>query len=111
MTRFMRRDINRVEENVFQVGVAIATQNPNSIFDVAAEHRMPALEQFVQIAKQLAGHRLFGMPSRDAQGSTGRRDADAERLLDGADVRVVLAEQIGKQPWVVEMKFERVFSN
>ena len=27
----------------------------------------------------------------------------------GADVRVVLAEQIGKQARVVEMEFERVF--
>src|SRR5208283_1621022 len=102
---------HRIEEDVLQIGVAIATQNPNSIFDVAAEHRMPALEQLVQIAEQLAGHRLFGMASRNAQGSAGRADTDAERLLDGADVRVVLAEQIGKQPWVVEMKFERVFSN
>ncbi len=107
----MRRDINRIEENVLQVGVAIATQNPNSIFDVAAEHRMPALEQLVQIAEQLAGHGLFGVSARDAQGSAGHRDADAERLLDGADVRVVLAEQIGEQPWIVELKFERVFSN
>ncbi len=107
----VRRDINRIEENVLQVGIAIATQNPNSVFDVAAEHRMPALEQLVQIAEQLARHRLFGMASGDAQGGAGHRDANAEGLLDGADVRIVLAEQIGKQTWVVEMEFERVFNS
>ncbi len=107
----MRGDVNRIEEDVLQIGVAIATQNPNSIFDVAAEHRMPALEQLVQIAEQLAGHGLFGVTAGDAQGSAGHRDANAERLLDGANVRIVLAEQIGEQPWIVELKFEGVFSN
>jgi transposase len=72
---------------------------------------MPALEQLVQIAEQLARHRLFGMTSRDAQGGAGRADANAERLLDGADVRIVLAEQIGKQPRVVELEIERVFNS
>jgi len=51
------------------------------------------------------------MAPRDAQGGAGRGDANAKRLLDGADVRIVLAEKIGKQPGVVEVEFERVFSN
>ncbi|HXN87027.1 MAG TPA: hypothetical protein VN867_13205 [Candidatus Binataceae bacterium] len=51
------------------------------------------------------------MASRDTQGGAGRGDANAERLLNGADVRIVLAEKVGKQPGVVEMEFERVFSN
>src|SRR5579872_5114504 len=81
----MRRHIDRIEEDVLQVGIAVAAQDPNAIFDVAAEHRMSALEQLVQIAEQLARHRLFGMASRDAQGGTGHGDTNAERLLDGAD--------------------------
>ena len=36
-------------------------------------------------------------------------DAHAERLLDRADVRVVLAEQIGETAVVVEVEFERIF--
>jgi hypothetical protein len=49
--------------------------------------------------------------SRDAQGGAGRGDPNAERLLDGANVRIVLAEKVGKQPGVVEVELERVFSN
>ncbi len=107
----MRRHVDRIEEDILQVGVAVAPQNPNSVFDVAAENRMPTLEQFVQVAEQLACHRLLGVASRDAQGGAGHRDANPERLLDGTDVRIVLAEQIGKQPWIVEVELERVFSN
>jgi hypothetical protein len=62
-----------------------------------------ALEQLVQVAEQLSGERLFGM-------SAGDGDTDAEGRFDGADMRVVLAEQIGEQPGIVEMEFERVFS-
>ncbi len=68
-----------------------------------------ALSSSYKSPSSFARHRLFGMASRDAQGGAGHRDADAERLLDGADVRIVLAEQIGEQPWVVEVEFERVF--
>jgi len=44
--------------------------------------------------------------ARDAQGSAGDRNPNAKGLLDGTDVRIVLAEEVGEQPWVVEMEFE-----
>jgi hypothetical protein len=50
------------------------------------------------------------MSARDLERSAGDRDTDAEGLFDGADMRVVLAEQIGEQPGIVEVEFERVFS-
>ena len=32
-------------------------------------------------------------------------------MLDGSHVRVILAEQLGKQALIVEMKLERIFND
>jgi hypothetical protein len=70
---------------------------------------MPVLENFVELADHLAGQRLLGVRAGNLQRRAGHPDADAERSFDRAHVRVVLAEQIGKQARIVEMEFERVF--
>jgi hypothetical protein len=44
----------------------------------------------------------------DAQRGAADANPDAERLLDGSNMRVVLSQQIGKLSWIVEVKFERV---
>ena len=67
------------------------------------------MSRLVEFAEHLAGQRLLGMAAGDSQRAAVDADPHAERLLDRADVRVVLAEQIGKQAMVVEMEFERIF--
>jgi hypothetical protein len=47
---------------------------------------------------------------RDAHRGTVDVDPNAERLLECADVRVVLAEQVGYQAGIVEVEFQRVFA-
>ena len=37
-------------------------------------------------------------------------DSDAERLLNCADVTVMLSEQFSEETMVVEMEFERIFA-
>jgi hypothetical protein len=49
------------------------------------------------------------MGARDTQCAAVDADPDAEPLLDYMDVSVVLAEEIGKEPMVVEVEFERIF--
>ncbi len=55
------RDVNRVEENIFQLGVAIAADNSNRVLDVARIDRVAVLEQIVNLADNFAGERLLGM--------------------------------------------------
>src|SRR5262249_50895951 len=106
----VRRDVNRVEENVLELGVPIAAENPNRVLHIAWVNRMPALEQIVQLGNYLASESLFRMSARNPERRSRDSHTNAERLLDRANMSVVLAEQIGEQAWVVEMEFERVFS-
>jgi hypothetical protein len=43
------------------------------------------------------------MRPRDPERCAADADSYAERLLDGADVRIMLAEEIGEEPRVVEV--------
>jgi len=66
-------------------------------------------QQIVDLADHLARERLLGVRARNPQRGSGYADSDSQRRFDRADVRVVLAEQIGEQARIVEMEFERVF--
>jgi hypothetical protein len=48
--------------------------------------------------------------SRDAHGGTVDVDPNTQRLLQRADVRVVLTEQVSYQAGIVEVQFQRVFA-
>jgi len=104
------RDVNRVEENIFQLGVAVAADDSNRVLDVARIDRVAVLQQIVNLADHFARERLLRVRARNSERGAGDADANAERGLDGADVCVMLAEQVGKQTRIVEMEFERVFS-
>src|SRR5208282_1918525 len=105
----VRGDVNRVEKNIFQLGVAVAANNSNRVLDVARIDRVAVLQQIVNLADHLARERLLGVRARNSQRGSGHANPDSQRRLDSADVRVVLAEQIGEQARIVEMKFERIF--
>ena len=109
MTRLFGGDVNRVEKNILQLGVAVAANNSNRVLDVARIDRVAVLEQIVNLADHLARERLLGVRAGNSQRGSGHANPDSQRRLDSADVRVVLAEQIGKQARIVEMKFERIF--
>ena len=111
MTRLCGGDIDRIEENIFEVGVAIGAQNPHRVLDVARIDRIAALEQFVQLAQQLARKRLLGMTARNFERVAVGANLDAEPSLDRAQMGVMLAQQFGKKAVVVEMEFERIFSS
>ena len=104
------RDVNRVEENIFQLGVAVAANNSNRVLDVARIDRVAVLQQIVNLADHFARERLLSVRARNSERSAGDADANAERGLDRADVCVMLPEQVGKQTRIVEMEFERIFS-
>jgi hypothetical protein len=106
----VRGDVNRVEKNILQLGVAVAANNSNRVLDVARIDRVPVLQQIVNLADHLARERLLGVLARNFQRGPGHANPDSQRRLDSADVRVVLAEQIGEQARIVEMEFERIFS-
>jgi copper homeostasis protein CutC len=57
--RLLRRDIDLVEKDVLEIGVAIGAQDADRVIDVAVVDRIAALEQIVQLAQQLAGQRLL----------------------------------------------------
>jgi hypothetical protein len=40
----VRRDVNRVEENILELGVAIAAENSDGVFDVARVNGVAALQ-------------------------------------------------------------------
>ena len=103
------RDVNRVEENILKLGVAVTANNSNRVLDVARIDRVAVLQQIVNFADHLAGERLLGVRTGNPERGAGDADTDAERRLDGAHVRVMLAEQIGEQTRIVEMEFERIF--
>ncbi len=105
----MGGDVDRVEEDILELGVAIAAQDPERIFDVARIDRVAPLQDIVELAQDLAGEGLVGLGALDAQRCAGYTDPDGERLLKRADVGVMLAEQLGEQARIVEMEFERVF--
>jgi hypothetical protein len=44
----------------------------------------------------------------DLQRRAAHPDAYTERLLDDAQMMVVLAEQLAEEPLIVEVKFERI---
>jgi hypothetical protein len=50
------------------------------------------------------------MVAGNFQGATVHPDPDAKRLLDRADVVIVLPEQFGEEAMVVEVKFERILA-
>jgi len=43
-------NVDRVEEDVLEVNVAVAAQNPDRVLDVARIDRVAALEQLVELA-------------------------------------------------------------
>jgi len=51
----VRGDINRVEENIFQLGIAIAADYSNRVLDVARIDRMAVLQKIVELADYFAG--------------------------------------------------------
>jgi hypothetical protein len=69
------------------------------------------LQQIVNLADHLARERLLGVRARNFQRGSGHANPDSQRRLDGADVRVVLAEQIREQARIVEVEFERIFGS
>jgi hypothetical protein len=70
---------------------------------------MTLLDDLIEFTQYLTGQRLVGMGSRNTQRAAVDTDPHAERLLNHMDVGVVLAEEIGKEPMVVEVEFERIF--
>jgi hypothetical protein len=46
----------------------------------------------------------------DAHLGAADTDADAKRLFQRADVRIVLTQQVGQKPGIVEVEFQRVFA-
>jgi hypothetical protein len=49
------------------------------------------------------------MAARNFEGAAIHPDPDTKRLLDRADMAIVLPEQFGEEAMVVEVKFERIF--
>ena len=106
----VRGDVNRVQEDVLERSVAVAAQNPDRVIDVAGVNRVAGLEQFVQLAEQLAAQRLLGQAAGDFQRVARDPDPYAQAVLDGPHVSVVLSQQVGKQALIVEMKLQGIFS-
>ena len=50
------------------------------------------------------------MAARNFKGAAVHPDPDAKRLLDRADMAIVLPEQFGEEAMVVEVKFERILA-
>jgi hypothetical protein len=71
---------------------------------------MAVLQKIVELADYLARERLLSVRAGNLKRGAGDSDSDSQRAFDRAHVRVVLAEQIGKQARVVEMEFERIFA-
>ena len=61
------RDVNRVEKNIFQLGVAIAANNSNRVLDVARIDRVAVLQQIVNLADHLARERLLGVRAGNSE--------------------------------------------
>ena len=51
------------------------------------------------------------MATGNFQRVAGDPDTYAERLLDRTDMPIILAQQFGEKPLIVEMKLERIFSD
>src|SRR3981081_2199818 len=77
----VRRDINRIEENIFQLGVAVAADYANRVLDVARIDRMAVLQKIVELADYLAGKGLLGMRPGNLKRSAGDADSNPERAL------------------------------
>ena len=105
----VRRDVNRVEEDILQVGFAIGAQDPNRVFDVARMDRIAALEKFVQLGHELAGDRLLGLAAANLERGAADPDPHLKFLLDRPDMGIVLPQQVGENPMVGEVQFERIF--
>ena len=106
----MGGDIDRVEKDILQFGVAITAQNTDRVLDVARKNRVAAFQQFIKLAENLACQCLFGVGPRDAQRRAVDVNPNAKRLLQSADVRVVLTEQVSYEAGIVEVEFQRVFA-
>jgi hypothetical protein len=105
----VRGDVDGVEEDVLEIDGAVGADDPDGVFDVAGIDRVAAFQQFVEFAEQLSGKRLLCMAAGNPKRIAVDQDSDAECLLNGADVRVVLPEQLGEIAMIVEVEFERVF--
>ncbi len=104
----MRRNINSVEEDVLELGVAVAAEDSDGVFDVARIDGVTALQQVVELTEDLARESLLGVRARDPERGAADADSYAECLLYGPDMRIMLSEEVGEEPRVVEVKFERI---
>lgn len=86
----------------------VGAENSNRVFDVAGVNGISTLQQIVQFAEQFSCESLFGVVARDFGATPINSDSNTERLLDRADVAIVLPEQFREKTMVVEMKFDRI---
>jgi hypothetical protein len=86
----------------------VGAQNPNSVLNIPRVDRIPAFQEIIEFTEQFARQRLLGMAAGNLQAAAVHSDADAERLLDGSNVAIVLAEQFREETMVVEVKFQRI---
>ncbi|MHB8382932.1 MAG: hypothetical protein ACYDC3_11430 [Candidatus Binataceae bacterium] len=106
----MRRDVDRVEEDILELGVAVAAQDAQGVLDVARIDRVAAFEQVVKFAQDLACESLLGMRTGNLERGSRAADAYSECGLERPQMRVMLPEQIGEQARIVEVEFERIVS-
>jgi hypothetical protein len=104
----VRRDVNRIKEDILELDVAVAAEDSDRVLNVAWINGIAALQEIVELAEYLARERLLCVRSRDSKRGAADADSYAERLLYGADMCVMLSEEVGKEPRVVEVKFERI---
>lgn len=86
----------------------VGAQNSNGVFHIARVNRISPLQQVVQFAEELPRKRLLGVIARDLEAAPIDSDSNPERLLDRADVAIVLPEQFREETMVVEVKFDRI---
>src|SRR5262249_59946775 len=100
----MRRDINRVEENVLELGSAIAAQDANRVVDVARVNRIALFQQAVKLSDNLAGEFHLKRIAIDFNGGAANPDPDAARMVRGLDMLIVLSQKITEKTWIGEFE-------
>src|SRR5439155_22577509 len=98
----VRRDEDRVEKDVAQLGVAVARENADRVVHVGGVDRVALLEEAVELDEEAAGRLSPERVARPAERLVGDVDANPDVALERLQVLVVLAEQLAEEPRVVE---------
>ena len=104
----MRGDVDRVEEDVADVGGAVAGDDADGIVDVARVHRETTLENAVELRQHARGELARRLVAADRHRLAADADADAERALDRLQVLVVVAEELVEETVIRELELGTV---